>query len=33
LRFLAEDVGRNLDDVLDAVLRTLSHLGHKNARR
>jgi very-short-patch-repair endonuclease len=33
LRFLAEDVGRNLDDVLDGVLRALSHLGHKNARR
>ena len=27
LRFLAEDVGTNLDMVLDAVLRTLSHRG------
>ena len=27
LRFLAEDVGTRLDMVLDAVLRTLSHLG------
>jgi len=26
LRFLAEDVGKNLDMVLDAILRTLSHL-------
>jgi len=25
LRFLAEDVGTHLDDVLDAILRTLSH--------
>ena len=25
LRFLAEDVGKNLDLVLDAILRTLSH--------
>ena len=25
LRFLAEDVGVHLDDVLDAILRTLSH--------
>jgi hypothetical protein len=25
LRFLAEDVGAHLDDVLDAILRTLSH--------
>lgn len=25
LRFLAEDVGKHLDDVLDAILRTLSH--------
>ncbi len=26
LRFLAEDVGRRLDVVLDAILRALSHL-------
>jgi very-short-patch-repair endonuclease len=25
LRFLAEDVGRRLDDVLDAILRALAH--------
>jgi very-short-patch-repair endonuclease len=25
LRFLAEDVGTHLDDVLDAILRTLAH--------
>ena len=25
LRFLAEDVGKHLDAVLDAILRTLSH--------
>lgn len=25
LRFLAEDVGKHLDTVLDAILRTLSH--------
>ena len=25
LRFLAEDVGKHLDEVLDAILRTLSH--------
>jgi very-short-patch-repair endonuclease len=25
LRFLAEDVGKNLDRVLDAILRALSH--------
>jgi len=25
LRFLAEDVGKHLDDILDAILRTLSH--------
>jgi very-short-patch-repair endonuclease len=25
LRFLAEDVGKNLDRVLDAILRTLAH--------
>ncbi len=25
LRFLAEDVGKNLDAVLDAILRTLTH--------
>jgi len=24
LRFLAEDIGKNLDDVLDAILRTLA---------
>ncbi|MGH9326977.1 MAG: DUF559 domain-containing protein [Terriglobia bacterium] len=27
LRFLAEDVGKKLDQVLDAILRTLSHQG------
>ena len=27
LRFLAEDVGRELDLVLDAILRALSHRG------
>jgi len=27
LRFLAEDVGKNLDQVLDAILRALSHQG------
>jgi len=27
LRFLAEDIGRRLDAVLDQILRTLSHLG------
>jgi hypothetical protein len=27
LRFLAEDVGKRLDSVLDAILRTLSHRG------
>ena len=25
LRFLAEDVGKGLDDVLDAILRALAH--------
>ena len=25
LRFLAEDVGKHLDDVLDAILRALAH--------
>jgi very-short-patch-repair endonuclease len=25
LRFLSEDVGKHLDDVLDAILRTLVH--------
>ena len=25
LRFLAEDVGKRLDNVLDAILRTLTH--------
>lgn len=29
LRFLAEDVGKRLDEVLDRVLRTLAHLGAK----
>lgn len=29
LRFLAEDVGKNLDVVLDAILRTLSHRSRK----
>lgn len=32
LRFLAEDLGKNLDEVLDAILRTLSHRGRKQAR-
>jgi len=27
LRFLAEDVGKHLDRVLDAILRALSHQG------
>jgi very-short-patch-repair endonuclease len=27
LRFLAEDVGKRLDDVLDAILRALAHQG------
>lgn len=31
LRFLAEDVGKNLDEVLDAILRTLSHRGRRRA--
>ena len=26
LRFLADDVGKKLDEVLDAILRTLAHL-------
>jgi len=25
LRFLAEDIGRNLDGVLDSIIRTLTH--------
>lgn len=25
LRFLADDIGKNLNEVLDAILRTLSH--------
>lgn len=29
LRFLAEDVGKHLDEVLDAILRTLAHRGIK----
>ena len=29
LRFLAEDMGKHLDEVLDAILRTLSHRGRK----
>ena len=29
LRFLAEDVGKCLDQVLDAILRALSHQGDK----
>lgn len=32
LRFLAEDVGKNLDEVLDAVLRTLAHRDSKRTR-
>jgi very-short-patch-repair endonuclease len=28
LRFLAEDVGKRLDAVLDAILRALSHRGN-----
>ena len=31
LRFLAEDVGKHLDIVLDAILRALSHRKTKNA--
>jgi hypothetical protein len=30
LRFLAQDVGKNLDLVLDAILRTLSHRRESN---
>lgn len=30
LRFLAEDVGKNLDQVLDTILRALSHQGAKS---
>jgi len=30
LRFLAEDVGKDLDQVLDTILRTLSHQGTKS---
>jgi very-short-patch-repair endonuclease len=29
LRFLAEDVGKQLDSVLDAVLRAMSHRGRQ----
>ena len=29
LRFLAEDVGKHVDEVLDAILRTLSHRGRE----
>lgn len=32
LRFLAEDVGKNLDEVLDVILRTLSHRGRKQTQ-
>jgi very-short-patch-repair endonuclease len=32
LRFLAEDVGRNLDEVLDVILRTLSHRCRKRTQ-
>jgi len=32
LRFLAEDVGKRLDDVLDALLRALSHQFHSPTR-
>ena len=30
LRFLAEDVGKSLDQILDAILRALSHQEAKN---
>jgi hypothetical protein len=29
LRFLAEDIGKRLDCVLDAILRTLTHCSRK----
>ncbi len=32
LRFLAEDLGKNLDEVLDAILRTLSRRRGKQSR-
>ncbi|GMU24302.1 MAG: hypothetical protein AMXMBFR13_43760 [Phycisphaerae bacterium] len=32
LRFLVEDLGKNLDEVLDAILRTLAHRGRRQAR-
>ena len=32
LRFLAEDVGRNLDSVLDAILRTLANRRSRSSR-
>ena len=31
LRFLAEDVGKCLDNVLDAILRALTHRGHRSS--
>jgi very-short-patch-repair endonuclease len=33
LRFLAEDVGKSLDQVLDAILRALAHQKHQNLSR
>ena len=33
LRFLAEDIGKHLDRVLDAILRVLAHQGVKEERR
>jgi very-short-patch-repair endonuclease len=33
LRFLAEDVGKHLDDVLDTILRTLSHARREPPRQ
>ena len=32
LRFLAEDVGKHLDEVLDTILRMLSHIRHLRPR-
>jgi very-short-patch-repair endonuclease len=33
LRFLAEDVGKRLDEVLDAILRTLAHRRRETSTR
>jgi hypothetical protein len=32
LRFLAEDVGKRLDEVLDAILRALAHQHSRQSR-